>query len=328
MANNIPFLSITLFSTKSQEGDVNSSPFDEGMGRGTNNDKYHLIWSPNFWKKMILSMAGWWALQYALTKISSISAQGMACHAPNTKGWQSVLSSSVVLPLLSSSCCAIQLIINALSGWGCAGFNTFLGKGSVLSCAWCSNPCVSGILLKYISIPLALTGPIRPVLLSLLLMSTWKLHFTGTRSIGWTIASLLLAFLPELLDIWNTNRSHQWQRDSRPTSRNRDEKESVALSPSLPFEAKVRLTIPTMGCVACVNKVDSSIRRCVSAANNNIIREEKSWLSDDPAKGGVAELTLFGKTREEIDGVVEEVIAAVHDAGFVCKVASLQVREK
>ncbi len=110
-------------------------------------------------------------------------------------------------------------------------------------------------------------------------------------------------------------------------SKNRDEKESETLSPSLPFEAKVRLTIPTMGCVACVNKVDSSIRRCVSAANNNI-REEKSWLADDLAKGGVAEVTLSGKTREEIDGVVEEVIAAVHDAGFVCNVASLQVHER
>jgi hypothetical protein len=75
MANNISFLSLpnnrratSLFSTKSEEGDVvvvannNSSPFDE-VERGKNNDKYHLIWSPNFWKKMVLSMAGWWALR-------------------------------------------------------------------------------------------------------------------------------------------------------------------------------------------------------------------------------------------------------------------------
>jgi len=76
MANNVSFLSLpnnrratSLFSTKSEEGDVvvvvannNSSPFDE-VERGKNNDKYHLIWSPNFWKKMVLSMAGWWALR-------------------------------------------------------------------------------------------------------------------------------------------------------------------------------------------------------------------------------------------------------------------------
>ncbi len=138
MANNMAFLSLpknnrratSLFSTTSEEGDVvvvvanNSSPFDE-VGRGTNNDKYHLIWSPKFWKKMVLSMAGWWAVSSITT---TVGVQGMSCHAPNTEGLQGVLSSSVVLPLLSSSCCAIQLIINALSGWGCAGFNTFLGK--------------------------------------------------------------------------------------------------------------------------------------------------------------------------------------------------------
>ncbi len=135
--------------------------------------------------------------------------------------------------------------------------------------------------------------------------------------------SLLLAFLPELVDIWNTNRSQQWQRNDIHPGGNTNQK-SLSLS-SLPMEAKVRLTIPTMGCVACVNKVDSSIRR-VSAANN--IKEEKSWLSDTAAKGGVAELTISGKTREEIDGVVKEVVGAVHDAGFVCKVASLDVDEK
>ena len=81
-------------------------------------------------------MAGWWILQYSLIKISSTVAgvEGMACHVPSTKGWQGVLSSSVVLPLLSSSCCAIQLIINALSGWGCAGFNTILGKEKCVMC--------------------------------------------------------------------------------------------------------------------------------------------------------------------------------------------------
>jgi copper chaperone CopZ len=182
----------------------------------------------------------------------------------------------------------------------------------------CSNQCNSAHAMFW------KTGPIRPVLLALLLMSTWKLHVTG-RSLGWTVVSLLLAFLPELVDIWNTNRTQQWQRSDMNPGGNYDEKAATSLS-SLPIDAKVRLTIPTMGCVACVNKVDTSIRRCISAANN--IKEERSWLSDTAAKGGVAELTVSGKTREEIDEVVEEVIAAVHDAGFVCKVASFEVHEK
>ena len=128
---SIPKLRTTsLFSSNSEDVIVaNSSPIDEAE-RVQTSAKYHLIWSRNFWKKLLLSMAGWWILQYSLIKISStgVGVEGMACHVPSTKGWQGVLSSSVVLPLLSSSCCAIQLIINALSGWGCAGFNTLLGK--------------------------------------------------------------------------------------------------------------------------------------------------------------------------------------------------------
>jgi len=120
----------SLFSSKS-EGDVIA--IDDG-GQVKNNAKYHLIWSQNFWKKMVLSMAGWWLLQYTVIKIiSRISVDGMPCHVPTSERWQ-----GVVLPLLSSSCCAIQLVINAISGWGCAGFNTYLGKA--VRCG-VSNPC-------------------------------------------------------------------------------------------------------------------------------------------------------------------------------------------
>lgn len=55
---------------------------------------------------------------------------------------------------------------------------------------------------------------------------------------------------------WNTNRTQQWQRSDMNPGGNYDEKAATSLS-SLPIDAKVRLTIPTMGCVACVNKVDT-----------------------------------------------------------------------
>jgi hypothetical protein len=75
-----------------------------------------------------------------------------------------------------------------------------------------------------------------------------------------------------------------------------------------------------MGCVACVNKVDSSIRDCVFSSN---IRQEKSWLKD--GKGGVAELMISVHNNEDIDVIVEEVKRAVGDAGFLCEVDSIQI---
>lgn len=140
--------------------------------------------------------------------------------------------------------------------------------------------------------------------------------------------SLLLAFLPELMDVWNTNRSQQWQQKrNNGVLEGIANRENKSTSSTLPIEAKVKLIIPTMGCVACVNKVDSSIRQCISAANNKI-REEKSWLADNAAKGGMAELTVLGNTKEDINNIVEDVIAAVTVAGFECKVASIRVDEK
>jgi hypothetical protein len=263
-----------------------------------NNERYYLVWSPNFWRKMLLSMAFWLARQYSyyawnnhITQSSrwmmSISSKFHACH-----GHKSSPTYSFALSLLSSSCCAIQLIINALTGWGCAGFNSYL-------------------------------GPIRPALLPLLLITTWRL--LPHQSHRWTIVSLCLAFLPELVDIY-TNFSRQ-RRKNHSSIQDITNDQSIASASSLSsnvLEAKLKLNIPTMGCVACVNKVNSSIRGCNSAAEH--ILDESSWLTG--AKGGEAELIIRGRTREEIDHIVEEVVDAVKVAGFRCDVESISKVEK
>lgn len=90
-----------------------------------------------------------------------------------------------------------------------------------------------------------------------------------------------------------------------------------------PITAKLTLDCHTMGCVACVNKIDTSIRQCKSAAN---IREESSWLNEEgSAKGGMAEVTISAESNDGINVIVDEVVAAVEDAGFQCKVKSLQI---
>ena len=90
-------------------------------------EKYHLIWSPGFWKKLLLSIVFWLSLETIQSKldITSVSYRYNAfCHDNTSQASPFRL----ILPLLSSSCCAIQLIINAISGLGCAGFNTYLGE--------------------------------------------------------------------------------------------------------------------------------------------------------------------------------------------------------
>ena len=83
-----------------------------------------------------------------------------------------------LLGLLSSSCCALQLLLNVFS-FGCAGFNTLL-------------------------------GPLRPYLLAItaaLQASVWHAALRGrgaslvSSAVGGTLLCLALAFLPEVIEL-------------------------------------------------------------------------------------------------------------------------------
>ena len=141
-----------------------------------------------------------------------------------------------------------------------------------------------------------------------MLYSTWRL--ISQRSIGWTLSSLILSFLPELLHVWNEYKS----------SRARAKDPSAA---DLPVSAKLRLEIPTMGCVACVNKIDTSIRQCESSSR--IIRGT-SWLDDGSQKGGKAEVLISGSDETDVKRIQKDVMNAVKGAGFDCTVESLVIQ--
>ena len=120
--NSLPSSKSTTLFMANQSANQNN---DSGKENRRSTDKYHLIWSPYFWKKMLLSTLLWCIIQYTARKnlISLPKFHSVSCH-----GRRGVFPTAIVLPLLSSSCCAIQILVNAISGWGCAGFNTYLGE--------------------------------------------------------------------------------------------------------------------------------------------------------------------------------------------------------
>ena len=124
--------------------------------------------------------------------------------------------------------------------------------------------------------------------------------------------SLILAFLPEGVFVWNkiTEQHFHQTEESLPDN---------SQSATLPINAIITLDIPKMGCVACVNKIDSSIRGCGVSAN---IIDEKSWLKD---QGGVAELKVSAGSVDDIDKIALEVKRAVNKAGFQCEIDSLDI---
>jgi hypothetical protein len=230
---------------------------------------YYLIWSQGFLPKFGLMTASLLGLHWAgiAGRMGVALSQGWHTHLSGPL--QTVLASTVpnvLLPLLSSSCCLLQLIINALVGaGGCAGFNTLL-------------------------------GPVRPMFLSLLAYLTWSARPPFKEG----MIRLSLALLPEMVHLWNQWRIVNWQRKG-------DKKmESGA------FLVTVEVEIPTMGCVACVNKIDTSLRQ---SAPDKIV-DASSWIDAEKEKGGRAKVRLALESREELDSVNALILKSIDGAGF------------
>jgi copper chaperone CopZ len=183
-------------------------------------------------------------------------------------------AANLILPLLASACCMIQLFLNLLAT-GCAGFNTVL-------------------------------GPVRPFFLSLLIVLTClQPHVSVTKSIvRWTIA-----LLPEVVHWMNNQR-----RFSVASS------QSVAVS--LPVQAAMEVSIPSMGCVACINTIQGAVYRIpgVTAVTASMLPLG--------AKGGTAHIRLAASSSDDLVDVVTDVVEAIRNAGFDdAEVASVQERD-
>lgn len=128
--------------------------------------------------------------------------------------------------LLSSSCCALQLILN-LFNFGCAGFNTYL-------------------------------GPLRPVFLAVTItlnVRMWELAVPNLglpstpdyylpSMIASTVLAVFLSLVPEITELWNTRSvSHR------------------TLSGTPGTLTEVVLSLEGLGCVACTSAVQNAMQK-------------------------------------------------------------------
>lgn len=161
-------------------------------------------------------------------------------------------------------------------------------------------------------------GPLRPFFLSLLVVLTIVArHETkaSTVVLRWTIA-----LLPEMLHLWNSARRR------RQTSAKNDQSSDCSGATSV-----VYLDMPSMGCVACIQKVDESLQRALpkDLSNPPIIRSAESWLLEGGKKGGRAKVNLVnvqsddggdGNSGDLDPKVLSSLVEAVKAAGFPCTV--------
>ena len=114
-----------------------------------------------------------------------------------------------------------------------------------------------------------------------------------------------ITFLPEIVHIWNHLRRKQRSGDNSSSSINNRAAASGLV-------ATVELDIPTMGCVACINKIDSTL----ADKNQGVVLDIHSSLDPDRSKGGSAKVKVIVESKEEAETMSKALIETVESIGF------------
>lgn len=141
-------------------------------------------------------------------------------------------------------------------------------------------------------------GPLRPYFISLLAYLTIISRPSKVASVS--LIRFSIAFMPELMHFWNKYERYQWRRER--TSETRD---------SL-LTAIVEIDVPTMGCVACINKIDASVRQCAPKH----ITDATSWLDSARPKGGRTKVQVSATSEAELNSITQSILKSIEGAGF------------
>eukprot|EP00392_Amoebophrya_sp_AT5.2_P000912 g914.t1 len=277
---------------------------------------YHLLHSPGFVADFLFWVVAIGLFFHTIEQSEELSVffqdylyedliKGSLLHLSHEFALWSTLS------LLSSSCCAFQLILNAFS-FGCAGFNSTLGplRPMFLALTTVSQFWMWSCLLGWSWLPFA---PLffdenfdnyRPRETNFLLTASRE---TRSKSILYsgcgTLAVLSMSLLPEVVYLWNTR--------------------SGGGSGSTGSQAMLTLKVEGMACVACVAAVRNLVETHLSTTPESV----------DLDSGEVKVLVDAKSERDDGEEVAERarvsaLCAAITDAGFPCQRAAAQPPEK
>ena len=245
----------------------------------------HLIWDPGFGPKFAGTAVLLAALALGASRSTTAWLHGMELQSRLVFAMQSVAHRFELwslLGLLSSSCCALQLLLNAFS-FGCAGFNTYL-------------------------------GPLRPFLMALTFFlqgCVWHSALTGRgprlilNAVGGSVVCLVLTMLPEGLDLYVRRRGGA---ASAPTT-------EAPEAPAAPAPT-LCLKVSGMGCTACTAKVQAALEQVdgVAACAVDLAAGSATITLDDAASKSSAAAAEAPDAVQH--GVESRARAAIAAAGF------------
>ena len=238
----------------------------------TNNTKrLYLMSDAGFLRTYILSLVILTLMGYALWTIPWSRAAGIDLYYWSTASMTTVAHRYAwwsIVGLLSSSCCAVQVLFNLLS-WGCAGFNTILGPIRPMTVA-------STTLLQLISWSVAHERPYPST--------------TPTHAIS-TLLVVTLTFLPEFLFWYQARRSTT--TTTSPGLVKNNSKESATTPPTTtPTTTPITTTTTTtleyrlenVGCAACLTTISNIVQHLACVDEFTISLEQLSVTTTIPTK--------------------------------------------
>ena len=177
-----------------------------------------------------------------------------------------------LLGLLSSSCCAIQILLNALS-FGCAGFNNVLGQ---IRPTFVALTIVSQFSSWYVLIVYSVT------------YQQWRVTATST------VLSLVLTLLPEMLD---------WQTTKREERKIRYLKDYNTI--------KLQFALSTLGCSSCVSTVSKVLDGIHGVVQHTVILENgTAEIVLDKYLLGMSEDTADVSTNDLWKAIADQLVEA------------------
>ena len=147
----------------------------------------------------------------------------------------------------------------------------------------------------------SILGPLRPLLVSMQLFLTISSVITREFNMTWLIMSWTLTFTPEIVGFLNIKKRNTSQKEFVVTV---DDTEKIKV---------IDLYVTDMGCVACINKIESTVRKSYP---NDMLRIESRL--NDSRKGGQVRLFFKSSSTQTAKIISKEVISLIHGAGFDC----------
>lgn len=260
-----------------------------------NRKRLYLLNEPEFVRELMIWLA---VMSVFVVACATVRQEWALISYHQIQDWMLQLAHSYawwsVIGLLSSSCCAIQLILNAMSV-GCAGFNTAIGP-------WRPVLMATTLMLQIV------TWYVR-----IWVISPWQPSKVSLRSsIFSTAIVLFLTLMPEMLAYGTFLKNTVHEKPSNASQSNNAKITLETNAPDISDEnhrhpTLLEFTMDNVGCSACLATVTQVMNRTMLQSSGNSFSMSMEKLS------------VIVNDHENKEELKRKILKELDNAGFPAK---------